>query len=300
MDRTYWVLPTSCTLFNHNVREFCLPTKVSCDNNVLDGLITRCGEQWNCMNICDGDNEFYMVAPSTGTMMFQLNFYDVGSTDKINPDKGWGDWIFAEIYAPDGSLISKTIPDFASRWMVAHSGKYSYQNIEIDFSLIDAPCFYIKFFTESNGEIVEEVCTQHFRRFQCTSILEIEGVHTGYDCWNNFYGKPKGTFLGTENFDYSNKIYVNAGMKFFEAAIEKSDANGFSVSEITRVTFNELVPPFLMRYIAAKILPTKNARINGGLFLNRESSTFQSRPKSSMFYPILEFESVCGGQSLCN
>jgi hypothetical protein len=169
--------------------------------------------------------------------------------------------------------------------MVGHTGKYGFQTIEIDGSLITQDCFYFKI---EYGD--QEICTQHVRKPECDNSIEIEGIYDDYDCWNNYYKESKFGFFGSENFEYSNKMYLNGSVKYFGSSISES-----SIIDTLRFESSELVAAFQSRYIIYKILKAKTIIIEGEEWANKKSNVITVRERSSMFLPILEFENeFCG------
>jgi hypothetical protein len=286
MDNYLTILPTSCINFNHTVKKFCLPEKTACDNTVIDGLFTECGNQWNCNKLCHLDHDYFTLLPDDGKIMMQFNF----NTPK-NPTQGWGSIINIEMYDSNNTLISSDHTDFASRWMVGHSGKYGFQNIEIDGSKISQDCFYFKI---TYGDV--EICTHHFKKVECDNVVELESYHKDYDCWNNYYKPSSFGFNGSANFSYSNKIYLSGSYKYYGNNI----SDGI-VTETVRFYPSELMAPYIVKYLSNKILNAKYVIIDGQEYKNK-ANTINAREKSSMFFPILEFErtSCDSKSSSCN
>ncbi len=279
MDNYITILPTTCINFNHKIKTFCLPEKTLCDHTIVDGLFTDCGSQWNCNKLCHLDHDYFTLLPKDGKMMLQFNF----NTPK-NPTQGWGSVINIEMYDNNNALISSDHTTFASRWMVGHSGKYGFQNIEIDGSKISNDCFYFKI---TFGDI--EICTHHFKNVECDNVVEIESYHKDYDCWNNYYKPSSFGFVGSDNFAYSNKVYLSGSYKYYGTTITNSE-----VTQIVRFYPSELIAPYMVKYLSHKILNAKYAIIEGNEYTNK-ANTITPRERSSMFFPILEFETKnCG------
>lgn len=274
MDNYITILPTTCINFNHKIKTFCLPEKTLCDHTIVDGLFTDCGSQWNCNKLCHLDHDYFTLLPKDGKMMLQFNF----NTPK-NPNQGWGSVINIEMYDNNNALISSDHTTFSSRWMVGHSSKYGFQNIEIDGSKISNDCFYFKI---TFGDI--EICTQHFKNVGCDNVVELESYHKDYDCWNNYYKPSSFGFIGSDNFAYSNKVYLSGSYKYYGTTITNSE-----VTQIVRFYPSELIAPYMVKYLSHKILNAKYAIIEGNEYTNK-ANTITPRERSSMFFPILEFE----------
>lgn len=284
MDNYITILPTSCINFNHVIKKFCLPEKTLCDHTIIDGLFVDCGNQWNCNLLCALDKPYYINMPTNGKIMLQTNF----NTSK-NPVEVWGSQIKIELYDQNDVFITDDHTTFSSRYMVGYTGKYGFQNIEIDASQITLNCFYFKI--KFN---VEEVCTQLFKKAECDDIIEIESTYSDYDCWNNYYKPSSYGFTGTSNFAYSNKIYLKGKYKYFGTSVSED-----KLTEIIRFYPSELISPYMAKYLSFKILKAKKSIINGEYWDNK-SNNLTPRDRSSMFFNILEFErSSCGVNNSC-
>ncbi len=288
MDNYITILPNSCINFNHKIKTFCLPEKTLCDHTIVDGIFTECDNQWNCNKMCQLDHDYFINIPSNGNFMLQTNF----NTTK-NPTQGWGDIINAKLFTLDGTMISADHTEFSSHYMVGHTGKYGFQNIELSGSLISqlgVYCFYIQI---EYQDIT--ICTHHFRIAECNDIVELESYCSEYDCWNNYYKPSSYGFVGSSNFAYSNKIYLKGKYKYFG-----SNVNTERVIENIRLYPGELIAPFMERYISHKILKSKKVIIDGELWDNKDN-VLTPRERSSMFFPILEFEKEsCTSSNKCS
>ena len=282
MDNYITILPTSCTNMNHIIRTFCLPEKTACDNTTIDGILTPCDDIWNCNLLCGNDRQYFI--PLVEKFMIQTNF----NTGK-NPTSGWGTSVTAEMYSSDGTLISSNVADFASRYMVGHNGKYSFQNIELDPALIDVDCFYLKIHPGP-----PETYTQKIKKVECKEYGCLEAVYDTYDCCGNYY-KPSGYgYVGTSNFAYSNRICLVGSFKYFGSNVTQD-----SITELVRFYSGDLLPPFMERYISYKLLKSKYIIFNGEVF-NNKAQNLTPRERSNMFLPILEFErEVCSSKNSC-
>ncbi len=277
MDNIITMPATGCVVMGHIVRAFCLPVKKLCDNTVPDGLLSECDKLWNCSPVCAGDTPYFIPVPEDGTFMLQTNFNGSGE---------WGSWINIVLTDHMGTVInSLSENDFGVRWMTGRSKKHSYQTIEIDVSAIDMDCFGFKI-TSTSGH---EVCTQIYRKEKCSNLVEVEGLMSGHDCWNNYYGDPVGAYTGT-SFKYSNKIYLKGMAKYYGGSTDLDDD---VIKEYTRVHPSEKIAPFMMRYLFNKILSTEKVKVNGAEYRNDGSGTFNPVGSGTMFFPIMEFYTTC-------
>lgn len=272
--------PSACAYFGHSEKIICLPKKGLCDNTVNEGIFVNCGEQWNCTLKCIGDSPYFIPVPSDGTFMIQTNFNPQGATG------GFGDWIDVVLIDSNGNEVEVAFDDFVVKHITGKSKKHHYQTFEVDVSGIEIDCFGFKIIADD-----QEICTQYYKKENCKELVEIEGVFTGFDCWNNYYGSPVGPFTGT-NFNYSNKIYIKGLFKYFGGNVEIDDQN---IKEFYRVHPSEKIAPFMMKYILNKVLASKNVKVNGVNFKNEGSGNYNPiNNGSTMFFPILEFYDDCG------
>lgn len=295
MNNIVTILPEGCTRFTHLVSKFCLPTKTPCDNTILEGLLTACGEQWNCLRLCSQDTKYFAPVPADGKIMFQVNY------NRTDNSTGWGEevgvdgWITIILTDETGAEVENAL-QYASRYLTGKSTKHAYQLIEMDISLIpeEQECFGFKI---TDG--TTEVCTQIFKRQNsCDNLVEVEGLFAGFDCWNNYYGYPIGTYSGTK-FAYSNKIYLKGVFKYYGGS---SDLKEDLVKEFYRYYPDERIPPYMMKYLLKKVLAADYVIVDGETYYNEGSGTYNPASNgSSMFLPILEFVDKCGssGSGAC-
>lgn len=295
MNNVVTILPLGCTRFTHLVKTFCLPKKTACDNTMNEGIFSDCGEQWNCARLCGPDSPYFIPVPADGKIMLQTNF------NRSNNSTGWGEWINISLTDERGNEIAGIDAlDYASRHLTARSTKHAYQTIEIDISLIpdEYQCFGFKI---TDG--VSTVCTQIYKKQAegCANLVEIEGVFTKFDCWNNYYGSPVGDYSG-DNFSYSNKIYLKGIFRYYGG---NTDLKENIIKEYFRFYPDERIAPFMMKYILNKILAAQTVIIDSVEYKNEGSGTFNpTGTGSSMFLPIMEFYSQCGssgnGSTACD
>ncbi len=284
MDNIITIYPEGCKRFGHVVSSFCLPVKKRCDNTVVDGVLTDCDTLWNCNLLCTGDTPYFIPVPADGTFMIQTNFNGSGS---------WGSWIHIKLVDVNGDELGYDHTDFGIKWITGKSKKHNYQTIEINVANIEPDCFGFKIYTTSG----DEVCTQMYKKEMCHRLVALEGLYTGFDCWNNYYGDPVGAFAGTA-FKYSNKIYLKGMVKYYGGSADIEDEK---IKEFTRVHPSEKIAPFMMKYLLNKVLAAEKVKADGDEYLNDGSGSFNPVGVGSMFFPIMEFYTECsnGGNAAC-
>jgi len=249
-----------CNDFDGDSIQVCFPTKIDCDlNRAGCGILVDCLERWNCVyQECKG-RQYGINFYEDDTFDIQLKMKDFANEDVTNPILGWGNGFYAEVHYGDGTPISIDHTLFASEYMVGWNGTNSYQIIRLDFSLPfwdDKHCFYIRFYA-LNGEEAEvgEICTQEFQRItDCDRTEVIELVSTGFDCCNNYYGEPTGSWVGSSLISYSPKLRLDAIFKSVTGGSMAKTEVGNKVSTKTiinrwRLILLKPVPPFIDAYI---------------------------------------------------
>jgi hypothetical protein len=121
--------------------KWCLPLVEDCEPTATDGILTQAGQTWNC-NLCPTDEPYYIPYVKGDKIMLQTRAIDRFSLDKTSPDKGWGDWINAEMHFADGTKLT-VLNSFASRWLAGWDGRGNYQLLEIDTSFFTGTCFKV-------------------------------------------------------------------------------------------------------------------------------------------------------------
>jgi hypothetical protein len=271
-----------CTVFNHTVKKFCIPELQSCNLTIADGLLYPV--EWNCNKPCDTDREYYWPVPSDGKVMIQTRFnIPAGAA-------GWDTEITIELFDQTGNSQGWGTESLLDRFVIGRSEYGAYQTAEIDFSKI-AELTTCGYFVITYGE--DTYTTQMFRiENDCKCLVELEGIYTGVDCFNQYYGISNGIWSGSDNFNFSNKIYVQGSSKYFGITLPST--------ENRRVIVAPVIPPYMMRYLAMVILKAKNVMVNNEEW-NSKDQTFAPRDKTSMFAPVIEVErKIClGADSAC-
>ena len=271
----------SCSALNHSVRNFCLPTKLPCDQTTRDGLFYPA--EWNCNRPCNGDQVYFWPLPNTGSIMLQTRFNTM-DTDE------WGSEVTITLYDLEDNAITA---DYVNRWVVGSSKYGKYQTVEINLAQL-ANLTTCGYFVINYDSI--DYTTQMFKiEPDCRCMVELEGIYTDLDCWNNYYGISTGPYTGDENFAYSNKIYVLGTAKDFGTSKQ-----GAKVVENQRVWVAPAIPPYMMRQLSFVVLNAKTVEVNGSSFKPKDQ-TFTPREKTSMFAPIIDlYRDQCGGVEPCN
>lgn len=272
-----------CTNFGHTETVFCVDV-VSCHELIIDGLFVECGNEWNCNLGCKGDCEYFTPLPEDGNIQLQLNLLDPG---RKNPTTN--EWLTVTLCDSNGNDVTSDISLFTSRWVHGYCKPNNFQTYEIDVAKIAAmgiTCFSFRFDAE---QLDVPICTHTFKIEKCVDLIELEGIGINTDCWNNCYGLSETTFVGTENFAYSNKIYIKGGYKFY--GVENGDDG--EITEYSRVYMHEKIPPYMMRYLMNKIISAPDAIIVNGEVWSGSNTKFSVLEGYSMFLNVLEFSREC-------
>lgn len=139
---------SNCIDINGKYATYCLPAKEDCTPTSLDGILSNCGETWNC-NLCPTDVEYMIPVVRGDKIMIQTQIVDRYNDDPKNPTTGFGDWLHVEVMMRFGygENTYGYLP-VSSRRFVGHDGRKSYQIIELDTSYTlfrQAYCFQLKF-----------------------------------------------------------------------------------------------------------------------------------------------------------
>lgn len=264
----YFVLsdPTGldCIDLDQSYLEICLK-KTDCNPSDPGGFLVDIGDQWNC-NLCQTDRQFFLPVLEGDVFMFQTRFYDGVNEDPENPTLGLTDWLHLEVLDADGNAVmNETEAGLVLRSLVAHSGKSSYQLYEIDFDVIVETCFSIRFFTDDNQQVV----TNHYTREPkaCQSTVLIRSVQRGRDNAGNYYGAPIGLYVG-DLMTFNNQARIPAGVHTDTYSVEKTIVGRTRVSsviteDVSMLTFNELVPPFIVKWMTRVILSGEIIIVDG-------------------------------------
>lgn len=177
------IYPTSCTNFNSYEYNFCLPKKVKCNPYNPDGLLTDCGEEYNCNAGCN-TTPYYI--PAVDIFYIQTRFI-TSSTPTVSFLDIAGNTIVAN--AVKNSLIQKGV-----------------QTYEIDPSMIPSECFQVKVSYDGG-----EACSHFFKKPTCEDdYVSFESFYKKRDCIGQIY----------ENTFFSNKVFLKGTLKYYNSIID--------------------------------------------------------------------------------
>lgn len=289
----------TCISFSHVAKTYCVEV-IECLDTIIDGLFTDCGGQFNCNKPCPHDADYFVPIPIDGKIMIQTHFIDPGGSTP----EATGDWIVVRLYA-NGCLVSENKNDcIVCRWTHGYSKPRNYQTFELSGELLrscGAVCFHLEFQDTANDVTL---CTQDFKIVECGEAVSIEGVRSTKDCWLDYYGLSETTATtsdGAQDFEYSNKIYLEGALKYF--GIEASTVTA-KTTQYTRFIPSKAVAPFMMRYIGFKLLSDVDHAVlqDADVYDVEESAQFTPIEDSSLFLPVLEFSEKCesSGSNNCS
>ncbi len=242
------ITPETCTNVKGQIYKICLPPKIYCYNQNIEGLITLCDKVYNC-NRCQTESEYYIPFFAGDKIMIQTQLADYYNADKRNPTSGWGTAFKACLVGSNGTLTDVT--QFTSRRFVGWGCSQTYQVLEIDTSMFTDDCFKIQIQAMDGGDVAYEVCTQEFRRIlSCAKTLMIESVQTGKDCIGNCYDLPT-KYVG-DSFKYSNKIRLQ-GTIYKTGITTTYDGKKKIIRDNYRLNIGEIIPEFMLNYVVKQL-----------------------------------------------
>jgi hypothetical protein len=262
---------TYCEMLTTSATKFCIPEKEICFEDP-NGLITICGNEYNCSECCDAVNlKYFIPFETTDTLMVQSKIFDFYNADRENPLDGFGTWIEAVIVdLSDSSEQDISVYEAASGSYVGWNGKNSYQVISLDGSLLP-DCFkilYRVYNNESPQEELQELCTQHFKKVDCQVTKLIQGIRTGFDSDGNYYGLPTASF-GDTPFEFNNQMRFEAEIR--DAVPDKTtrtvrNRNVIRTTKYLRRVDIYAVPMYIIKYLENVIIPSKYIKIDGDIY----------------------------------
>lgn len=244
MTNILTITPETCTNIKGQIYKICLPEKVYCYNQNVEGLITDCDNVYNC-NRCQTEPEYYIPFFLGDKLMIQTQLADTYNSDKRNPTAGWGTAFTACLVGSNGTLTDVT--QFTSRRFIGWGCKQTFQVLEIDTSLFPDDCFKIQIAAVGGSE----VCTQEFRRVNsCNKTLLIESIQTGKDCLNNCYDLPS-KYVG-DSFKYSNKIRLRGSI--YKTGITTTyDGKKKVIRDNYKLNISDIIPEFMLNYVVKQL-----------------------------------------------
>lgn len=254
-------------------RTFCLPEILDCRAS-CELIAKDCSQLFNC-SLEDGETPYCLKYEAGQTFDIQLRVIDDFNPDPTNPASGWGIFIKAELLDVDGVVVSTDHTAFSDDYVVGYAeGVGSYQTIRINFNSCEAlagTCFSIKFrvFDNTAAE-VEVFCTETFKKLLgCDSLLYLEGEYSYLDCCGNYYGIAD-AFIGSDNFNYSNKIGVYAVLQNEEGSVEVETLGTIrtrtTILDVKNVSLLEKIPFYLHKYIK-NVLAGEKMFVNSSQYL---------------------------------
>ncbi len=278
---------TFCEILETEAIKYCIPKKYRCYEDP-NGLITVCGNEYNCSECCDSVNlKYFIPFETTDTIVIQSKIFDFYNADRETPLDGFGTWIECVVVdLSDGSELDVSNYETAQGKFVGWNGKNSYQLISLDGSLLP-DCFkvvYRVYNDESPQDELQELCTQHYKKVECGNTYLMCGIRTGFDSEGNYYGLPTASF-GDTPYEYSNCMRFVANIR--DAVPEKTirtvrGANLARTTKYIRRVDIYAVPMFVVKYLENQIISAKNITIDGVLY-QAETGTVEAVPESCFF-----------------
>lgn len=254
-------------------RTFCLPDVIDCRAS-CELIAKDCAQLFNC-NLDLGEIPFCLKYETGGSFDIQLRVIDEFNPDPAIPTSGWGVFIKAELLDSDGVVVSTDHTAFSSDYVVGYAeGVGSYQTIRLDFDLCESlagSCFSVKFRVFDNLAAETEVyCTETFNKLQdCEDLLYLESLYKDVDCCGNYYGVGD-NFIGSSNFEYSNRIGIWADLlnEVGEVEIESfgSIRTNTTIRDIKSFSLLEKIPYYLHKYIK-NVVAGEKVYINNNQYL---------------------------------
>lgn len=186
-------------------------------------------------------------------------------TQEINNYTGlYSDWIEANIYDQDGTLIRAVDNVMVALGVRGNMCGIDVQTIEVDTSDLTG-CWYLEF-TIGVGESLKEFCTPLFKEVEpCDDTVWVESVNTT-DCWNKCYVTPN-FYQGTNSITYSNGFRIFAKMVKGLGSVAKEVFNNEVASKTVTGTdtlvMTEFTPPYVGRKLIKQVLAGDEVYVDG-------------------------------------
>ncbi len=254
-------------------RTVCLPDIIDCRAS-CELIAKDCAQLFNC-TLELGETPYCLKYEEGGVFDIQLRVIDEFNPDPTIPASGWGTFIKAELLDSDGVIVSIDHTLFSSDYVVGYAeGVGSYQTIRLDFDLCEGlagTCFSVKFRVFDNlAAEVEVFCTETFTKLpDCEELLYLESTYTDLDCCGNYYGIA-GSFVGSDNFAYSNKIGIWADLLNEVGGVEIESFGSIRTNTVIRdvksFSLLEKIPYYLHNYIK-NVVAGENVFVNSNEYL---------------------------------
>ena len=290
------------SFFSHLNYKFCFPEKEECIDP-SSGLLTDCGQTWNCNLMCDSDSKYMNPVPVDGFIDLQLFMFDFVSDDLTTPTATFNDLIKTEISSDSTAGLYVEIVDVAtisSAFHNCYTGEKNVQTIRLDFQKIldlGHTCFNLKFSTiDVNLDLVQCAESQAFQimtpeNCKGKNLLLLEGIGGNSDCNDAFFGE--GVYCTGDVFTYSNQIYIDGGFKQIGGDIEPTyrgkKKTATKVTKLWSIFFNAVIPPYLTDFLLCSVLSGESLLINGKEYsinnseINIQAGNNMALPKISIF-----------------
>ncbi|MGV6816108.1 MAG: hypothetical protein ACWA44_02425 [Thiotrichales bacterium] len=305
MNNFVTLAPASCRVLNSDQIRFCLPEKEICLSQPTDGILSECGQSWNCTK-CAADSEYLIPFIRNDKIQILTRMYDGYNADPENPVHGWGTFIRAEFMGDVSGTITN-LAAFTSRKMVAWGCDQSYQILEVDTSLFPDCIFSIQITTyNTSGDIIEQVCTQEYGEVNSKAkVVMLTGNNTKKDCFGGCYEAPD-AYVG-DLIMYDNSIRLHGYIKASDISKESIVVQGTT----TRTEFEDQyifqlgapIPPFMHRVLMRQIMAGSTVTIDGETYDVPESlSSSNDLDRGYMFLYSLTLTKECapGSGGNCN
>lgn len=255
--------PNNCTDFKNEMRVLCLPKKIKCDNTVRDGIYLK-----NDQDPCE-DNPRNWKIPVGGNFQVQYNFFDFNTETIKTAVAAWGSWLTLEINGTANAGVRKGN---------GYDGTKFYQHIEINPSTIADKCFQLE--ANGNSSIVK---SREFEKEDCLSLIELEAVNSGGDCWNGYYGSSE--FMAGNKFEFNPKAWIRGRLKTISFNVNTK-------VETLRIVPSELMPRWYVSYLVNRIFSGNQVKIDGVIY-TVPNVVVNSTSKSTMFPFQVDLERIC-------
>lgn len=306
----YYTVPNSLstTEMGSYARKVCFPLKVNCSPTC--GLFLKgINDFYNC-TYERPDYKYLNPYIDGDKLFFVTRFKDEYNSEPTNPLIGWGQFMKAEIIDFSGAVVPAyaDFSSFASRYLVGHSGSFSYQLIEIDTNLIQFDNFRVRFSAYNISNVLtEELYSEPFQKqVSCENLTLISSTYTGVDCCGNYYGLPATDdgWVGNELFSFSNQLRIPAKLyrETGTVAYEKFNNNTTESTFVTPYTLrlSRPVPLYVSDWILRIVFSGQDKFINGDNYLVDDLSPDNKKEKGTMQLYDIEVYNTCENDFFCN
>lgn len=298
-------VPNDCLDLAQRAEFFCLPVRRECYPTVREALIVNCGEEWNCIRQCAGDEQYYLKFTVDDTLYLQTHLRPYVDTPSSPATL---DRYVVKIIDHLGT--ETTLSTGIDGKLVGWNDRFVYQNWQFNLGTLFTAgykCFQLKFQSlDAANTVQQEFCSQWFKIEDCwtDNSLLIHSTYPALDCFNNYYGAATAFVSSTgSDFQHTNKIRLQADFKYqgydtepiaIERIVTKTELRNYYRLQIT-----EKVPPFLVKYLGM-IMSGSNIYVDGDLYLRDAGGRVEPRPRNNMFIPQIELYKYCDNDLSCS